>query len=133
MRTAAHPGLYDPAADTPSLTGSRCDACGRIAFPPITIGCDVCGAPEISLKTVDLETVGRLHSFATIHLHRSDLETPFTIGEIQLDAGPLIRATMAPDQADLRIDQQVHAVWQVTDVDDQGHEIVEPVFEAVQL
>ena len=35
MRTAAHPGLYDPAAQTPSLAGSRCDACSRTAFPPV--------------------------------------------------------------------------------------------------
>jgi uncharacterized OB-fold protein len=132
MRTAAHPDLYDPATQTPTLAGSRCGACGRIAFPPVTIGCDVCGAEQISLETVDLETVGRLYSFATVHLHRGDLETPFTIGEIQLEAGPLIRATMAPNQPDLRIGQQVHAIWRVTDVDDQGHEVVEPVFETAQ-
>jgi uncharacterized OB-fold protein len=132
MRTAAHPGLYDPATHTPSLAGSRCDGCGRIAFPPVTIGCDVCGAEEISLKKVDLETVGWLYSFATVHLHRGDLETPFTIGEIQLEAGPLIRVTMAPDQPDLKIGQHMHAVWHVTGVDDNGQEIVEPVFEAGQ-
>lgn len=132
MRIAAHPGLYDPAAQTPSLAGSRCEACGRIAFPPVTIGCDVCGAGESSLKPVDLETVGRLYSFATVHLHRGDLETPFTIGEIQLEAGPLIRATMASDQPDLKIGQHMHAVWHVTGVDDHGQEIVEPVFEAGQ-
>jgi uncharacterized protein len=132
MRIAAHPGLYDPAAQTPSLAGSRCEACGRIAFPPVTIGCDVCGAEESSLTTVVLETVGRLYSFATVHLQRSDLETPFTIGEIQLEAGPLIRATMASDQPDLKIGQHVHAVWHVTGVDDHGQEVVEPVFEAGQ-
>jgi uncharacterized OB-fold protein len=132
MRTAAHPGLYAPAAQIPLLAGSRCDACGRTAFPPITIGCDVCGAEETSLQAVELEAVGRLYSFATVHLHRGELETPFTIGEIQLEAGPLIRAPMAPDQPDLIIGQQVHAVWHVTSVGDDGVEVVEPVFQAVQ-
>jgi uncharacterized OB-fold protein len=132
MRIAAHPSLYDPTDQTPSLAGSRCAACGRIAFPPITIGCDVCGAEESSLKMVDLEAFGQLYSFATVHHQRDDLETPFTIGEIQLKNGPLIRATIASGQPDLKIGQRMRAVWHVTDVDDRGQEVVEPVFEVEQ-
>ncbi|MGO9558824.1 MAG: Zn-ribbon domain-containing OB-fold protein [Acidimicrobiales bacterium] len=126
MRVAAHPGLYDPAKETPTLTGSRCTACDRVAFPPITIGCDACGAEDLS--TNELEATGTLYSFATVHLHQGDLEAPFSIAEVQLDAGPLIRATMAPDQVTMSIGQRVHAVWRVARAEDNGDEVVEPVF-----
>jgi uncharacterized OB-fold protein len=132
MRTAAQPGLYDPAAETPSLAGSRCGECGRIAFPPVAIGCDVCGSGEGSLETVDLETAGRLHSFGIVRRHHGDIDVPFAVGEVRLDAGPLIRAMMAPGQGELAIGQRMHAVWQVTRAGDQGDEVAEPAFVAVQ-
>jgi uncharacterized protein len=132
MRIAAQPGFYDPADEAPSLAGSCCNVCGRVAFPPVAIGCDLCGAGEASLEPIELEASGILHSFATVHVHHGDLEAPFTIGEVQLKAGPLIRATMAPDQANLAIGQQISAVWRVARVDDEGIEVVEPVFVAVE-
>jgi uncharacterized OB-fold protein len=129
MRVAAHPGFYDPTAMVPSLAGSRCSSCGRVTFPALAIGCDACGAGEASLEPVDLETAGSLYTFATVHLHRGgDLEVPFTIGEVQLDAGPLIRVTMGPDQPDLAVGDRVRAIWRVARVDDNGDEVVEPAF-----
>jgi uncharacterized OB-fold protein len=76
-----------------------------------------------------LRAAGRLYSFATVHLHHGgDLEAPFTIGEVQLDTGPLIRATMASDEANLAVGDRVHAVWRVARVDEHGNEVVEPAF-----
>jgi uncharacterized protein len=131
VRIAAHPGLYDPTTDAPSLTGSRCRACGRVAFPAITIGCDQCGAEESSLESVALGSSGTLYSFATVFLHQGDLDPPFTIGEVQLDAGPLIRVTMASVEPEPSIGETVHAIWHVAKTDEQGDEVVEPVFVGV--
>jgi uncharacterized OB-fold protein len=132
MRIAAHPGLYDPTATVPSLFGSRCSRCGRVAFPALTIGCDLCGAGEPLLEHVELEAAGSLYTFATVHVHRGgDLPAPFTIGEVQLDAGPLIRVTMAPGHEELAVGQRVRAVWSVPRVDEQGDEVVEPAFTGV--
>jgi uncharacterized OB-fold protein len=133
VRVAAHPGLYDPTATVPSLAGSRCGACGRVAFPALAIGCDVCGAGEVSLERVALEAAGSLYTFATVHVyHGSDIEVPFTISEVQLDAGPMTRVTMAEGQADLAVGDRVRAVWRVARVDEQGNEIVEPAFVGVE-
>jgi hypothetical protein len=129
VRVAAHPGLYDPTANEPSLAGTHCSACGRVSFPALAIGCDVCGAEEASLERVDLETTGSLYTFAAVHLHRGgDLEAPFTIGEVRLDAGPLIRVTVGPDQRDLAVGDRVRALWRIARVEDNGHEVVEPAF-----
>jgi len=44
---------------------------------------------------VQLAGRGRLHSYATVHLHMGkDIEAPFTIGLIVLDDGPAIRSTL---------------------------------------
>jgi uncharacterized OB-fold protein len=111
------------------LAGSRCGACGRVTFPAVAIGCDACGADEGSLERVELAAAGSLHTFATVHLHHGgDLDAPFTIGEVQLEAGPLIRVMVARDQANLAIGDRVHAVWRVARVDDHGDEVVEPAF-----
>ena len=87
-------GLYDISADRPVLQGTRCASCNTTFFPALSLGCEVCGSTQ--LDAIVLEATGVLHSVATVHLYQGhDIEAPFTIGEIQLDAGPLIRATMA--------------------------------------
>jgi uncharacterized protein len=122
----AHPGLYDVTAETPALDGTRCGGCGATAFPPLTIGCEVCGSPD--LRPVTLAARGALHSFATVHLHRGkDIAAPFTVGEIVLDDGPVIRATLTGNEG-FAIGDRVVAEWTVVAVDETGEATVEPRF-----
>ena len=126
MRVPAHPGLYDVSVSPPVLKGTRCGSCGVSFFPPLTIGCEVCGSAEMA--EVDLAARGRLHSFATVHRHRSEeIEAPFTIAEIVLDDGPVIRATMTTNEG-FTIGDLVAAEWVVNAVDDADRETVEPRF-----
>jgi uncharacterized OB-fold protein len=126
MRVPAHPGLYDVNGSPPGLKGSRCRSCGTTFFPPLAIGCEVCGSPD--LDDANLAARGRLHSFATVHRHRgSDIEAPFTMAEIILEDGPVIRATMTTNDG-FAIGDVVEAEWVVNAVDDAGHEVVEPRF-----
>ncbi len=92
---AAHPGLYRIDENPPSLLGQRCAACGRLAFPPNPYGCEGCGAEADELMTEEIPGDGHLAAFATVHLHPgNDIETPFTVGTVVLDAGPAVRATL---------------------------------------
>jgi uncharacterized protein len=130
MRQAAHPGLYDVDTDVPSLRGSQCSGCDTTFFPALSIGCEVCGADEASLEPIALDASGVLHSIATVHLHQGhDIEAPFAIGEIQLDGGPLIRATMREPLGLDSIGRRVDAVWFTLRTDDEGHDVVEPRFD----
>jgi uncharacterized OB-fold protein len=131
MRIPAHPGLYRPDRVTPLLNGSRCTRCGQISFPPIPIGCEVCGGTEDQLERAILEPIGVVHSIATVHLHRGEPAAPFAIAEIQLNSGPLIRATVSDEAQHLEIGDRVSAVWAVTSVNDEGDETVEPRFTGV--
>jgi uncharacterized OB-fold protein len=127
MRLPAHPGLYRVDAEYPVLNGTRCAQCGQVAFPPITIGCDVCGAAEDLLEPTSLPARGVLHSIAIVHLHQGEPAAPFAVAEVLLDSGPLIRA-MAADIGNAAIGTAMSAVWVVTKIDENGDETVEPTF-----
>ena len=127
MRVAAHRGLYDITADRPVLQGTRCASCNTTFFPVLSLGCEVCGSTQ--LDAIVLEAEGVLHSVATVHLYQGhDIEAPFAIGEIQLDAGPLIRATMAEVVERDAIGARVAASWATLRADDDGNDVVEPRF-----
>jgi uncharacterized OB-fold protein len=128
MRVPAHPGLYEVEAEVPTLIGTRCSACGRVYFPPLPVGCEVCGATEDRLDTAALEARGVIYSLARVYVHQGAPEAPFTIAEIQLDGGPLIRGMLSADAGELEIGQPVAAVWAATGTDASGDEIVEPAF-----
>ncbi len=129
MRVAAKPDLYSPDGEEPALRGTRCGACGRVCFPPLTIGCDACGGPENQLELVALATAGEVHSIATVHRHRGEPAAPFVVADIRLDDGPLIRAMVASDTGDeLRIGDRVQGTWQIRRIDDDGNDVVEPAF-----
>lgn len=127
-RKAVHPELYSPEGDgDPALVGGKCRVCGHVFFPPQSYGCESCGAPPDRLETVQLRGRGRLHSYATVHLYQgSDIEAPFTIGQIVLDDGPAIRATLTnrTDEG-IAIGDRMKSVLVATGTDQQGIELVE--------
>ncbi|HWD76973.1 MAG TPA: OB-fold domain-containing protein [Solirubrobacteraceae bacterium] len=130
---AAHPGLYDPAVSEPRLRGDRCTACSAAAFPPLRWGCQRCGAPAEQLVEDEFETTGKLLAFATVHrLPRG--EVPYTIGEILLDAGPVVRARMASaDGSGLRFDARVRGrLVSVGRDEESGAELVDLRFDQTE-
>ena len=95
----------------------------------MTVGCEVCGAPEDQLANTPIAAAGTVHSVATVHLHRGkDIEAPFTMAEVKLDDGPLIRATLLEVVEFDAIGRRVEAQWVQTHTDDEGAAIVEPRF-----
>lgn len=126
-QVAAHPGLYEPEQAPPSLNGSRCLACGATFFPPLGIGCERCGSQDLS--PVTLAAAGTVHATATVHRHAGkDIEAPFTVAEIVLDDGPLIRGLLTEIiDADV-IGRRVAGEWVTTGRDDDGNAVVEPRF-----
>jgi uncharacterized OB-fold protein len=92
MRIAAQPGLYDAVDAVPTLHGTRCSTCASTFFPPLLIGCEVCGAAEDALVRAEIPATGILHSVATVH-PRSDHDGAVH-GLQSTDAGPFIRGIM---------------------------------------
>jgi uncharacterized OB-fold protein len=128
---AAQPGLYAVGAENPALNGGRCRKCGYVFFPPQHYGCESCGAPREELEAVALPGRGKLHSFATVHLHQGKgIEAPFTVGVILLDDGPVIRAilTSRTDEG-LHAGDRMNATMVSQGTDEQGREVMELRFE----
>ncbi len=135
-RKAVHAELYSPdAADNPALNGGKCRACGYVFFPPQRYGCESCGAPPEQLEAVELRGCGRLHSYATVHLHQGkDIETPFTVGLIVLDDGPAIRSliTNRTDEG-LNVGDRMNSVLVAAGVDQDKNEMVEMRFARTEV
>lgn len=130
MRTPFHPALYDPNDDPPVLHGVRCGRCSNVFFPPFGIGCEVCGAPDEMLQPQLLAATGTVHSVATVHHHAGkDIAAPFTMAEIHLDDGPLIRATLSDLTEPSAIGARAQGLWIVVDTTDDGDEITEIRFD----
>jgi uncharacterized protein len=106
----SHPDLYRSAGgDSVELLGMKCAICGYVAFPRQSYGCEKCGASGAALSHVELSSRGTLASYATVHMHQAkNIAAPFVIGEIALDAGPTVRATMVePDDSAMQIGARV--------------------------
>ena len=128
-RTSLHPSLYEPSSETPLLNGTTCSACGLVVFPPVSLGCTKCGAAPEQLKATPLAAAGTLHSVATIHIHTGkDIEAPFTVAEVKLDSGPLIRALMIKPASAGDIGKRVAGQWFVESTSEDGAQNVEPRF-----
>ena len=126
-------GLYDPDLETPELYGTNCKACGSVFIPPITLGCEKCGAAPDQLRPTSLAASGTLHSVATVHMHAGkDIEAPFTVAEVRLDSGPLIRALMIKPAGAADIGKRVSGQWFIERVGDDGAQTVEPRFAIVE-
>lgn len=126
-QAAAHKGLYDPNQDLPALIGSSCTQCCTNFFPPLAIGCERCGHTE--LVPVTLAAAGKVHATATVHLHAGkDIKAPFTVAEIVLDDGPLIRALLTEVTFDDVIGARATAEWVCIEQNEDGQDVVEPRF-----
>jgi uncharacterized OB-fold protein len=132
---AVQPELYTvEPADAPLIKAGRCRACGFVFFPPQSYGCESCGAAPENLERVELSGRGKLHSFATVHLHQGKgIEAPFTVGVIVLDDGPAVRAILTERTgAGLKIGDRMRATVAPQGRDDSGVELAELRFERVE-
>ena len=127
----AQPALYSGSGNPPSLNGGRCRRCGYVFFPPQHYGCESCGAPPQELEAVALSGHGKLHSFATVHLHRGKgIEAPFTVGVILLDDGPAIRSILTNRTGEgLKAGDRMRATMSSQGSDEQGREVMELRFQ----
>jgi len=109
-RSPAPPLFSVEPGERPSLLGRRCADCGYVSFPPHDFGCEACGALPARTEPTVLAGAGVLRSFATVHRHSGPgIAAPFVVGEIELDAGPMVRCVIEGETA-LRIGDRMRAL-----------------------
>jgi uncharacterized OB-fold protein len=123
----AHPGLYevlgsviksieglgDVSQMKPVMKGMICGSCQRTSVPVQAYGCEGCGEVGEGLELKDLEPVGELLSYALVNKHSAkSIAAPFTMAEIRLKEGPVIRVTLEKDSYDsLKVGTSMEGVF----------------------
>ena len=89
------PTLYAAGDSEPVLSGGIC-SCGYVFFPMQTFGCERCGKSGDALQPKSLRARGKLVTASVVHMHADKRRpTPFAIGAIALDEGPVIRTLLS--------------------------------------
>lgn len=97
--------LYGPANEAAPVEGApavlhgiKC-SCGYVAFPAQAYGCERCGRFGINLQPMKLKGSGQLMASSKVHLHAAPYPVvPFTVVEVSLDDGPIVRGLLASNQ-----------------------------------
>lgn len=100
MTPLRSPNLYvvegtTPLPAAPALRAIKSRS-GHISFPPQHYGCQLTGDTGENLTDVLVTGRGRLRASATVHMHAKPLpKTPFTVVEVEMDDGPLVRGLLS--------------------------------------
>jgi uncharacterized protein len=70
-----------------ALVGTTCDACGAVCWPSRAF-CQRCGSP--GMRETPFAATGRLLTYTTVWVPRPGLDVPYTLGQVELDGGPLV-------------------------------------------
>lgn len=116
------PDLHDPltapfwaATRAGRLEVPRCSDCGYLTWPPEPV-CPECQHAEH--EWVEVAATGELWSFATYHRALDPAfadAVPYTVGLVQLDAGPKMYGLMVCDSQELHIGKRVRGVFERVD------------------
>ncbi len=100
---AGNTGLVGSEEGLPVLLGSQCQRCSEQFFPPVWV-CPACTSFEI--EQASLGSTGVLYSYSTVHVSPSR-PTPYTLGYVDLDAGPRVLSHVRWSGEGLELDVQV--------------------------
>ena len=116
--------LSSSAKDENYLVGSKCEACGTIAFPKRVV-CHKCLSQ--SLAETPLSRRGKLASFTVAWAAPSGFEPPLMQGYIDLPEGVRIFAMITgcePSLQALELGQEMELVFELLRTDEAGNQIV---------
>jgi uncharacterized OB-fold protein len=126
--------LFRELPDGPRLVGSRCTACGEVAFPrqPSCPSCAGADTEEILLGargTLWTWTIQRFPPPTPPYACARDAFQPFGVGYVELPEGVRVEARLTEnDPAKLRIGMPMELVLETVADDDEGREVVSFAF-----
>jgi ribosomal protein S27AE len=87
-------GLFTSAAGAVRLLGTRCPACGTVAFPSRAV-CGNCGCR--TLEPAELSGQGSVHAFTTVRTPPAGFDAPYLAAVVDLDEGPRVFAMLTAE------------------------------------
>ena len=126
--------FHEPASpgDRPYLIGTKCAACGYVAFPRAIV-CPSCMKEE-TMQEVQLSRSGRLDTFTVLRQAPSGFTAPYGVGTVTLPEGVKIFTQIAgiePKDDALKIGQEMELVIEKVREDANGNEIIAWKFKPV--
>lgn len=125
-------GWFTVRAEDPALLGSRCTACGTVAFPPTVAFCRNPGCAGQQFDTVELSRRGRVWSCTDARYQppppyvAAEPYRPFTLAAVELPAEKMVvlgQAVAGVAVADLPVGAEVELVLD-TLYEDDDHDVV---------
>ncbi len=95
----------------PLLVGGRCNECGALVFPRVTV-CSTCMSESFSDEP--MPDRGNLYSWTAVHVGQPRMHKPIRLGYVDLENGVRVFSHLSANERQLVIDQPVRlAVAQV--------------------
>jgi uncharacterized OB-fold protein len=92
------------------LKGCICDGCGNLMLPPRMI-CNKCGSTDLKEHCFDGKGTIKTKTIIRVPLTKFQDLSPYTVGIIRLDDGPLITGMILGEVDKLKIGDKVEAVY----------------------
>jgi len=90
------------------LVGSKCQRCGKVAFPPRTV-CSGCGGS--ALKNQKISDSGQILTWTTIHAAPEGFDAPYTVALVCLEDGVVVAGQIVGDLTKLKAGTPITAVF----------------------
>ena len=114
----------------PYLLGGMCRSCLTKAFPYSGV-CAACGRSG-DVEKVALSRHGRLYSYSIVHVAPPGLQTPYTVGFVDLDDSVRVFAQIEGSASGLSLDSLMEVVPGTVRVDGEGQPILGYKFKVAQ-
>ena len=129
-------GLFTWPAEEPALLGSRCQDCGRAAFPPQQ-GCAACCSTNVEVE--ELPRRGTLWTYTVQRFmpkrpynsgETPETFTPYGVGYVELPGGVRVEGRLTENNPDkLQIGMEMDLVFLPFRTDDDGSEVINFAFQ----
>ena len=108
--------------EKPTLLGSRCRGCGKVAFPPRFV-CSGCHGEE--MEKVPLSRRGQLYTYTIVGYPAPGLTAPYAIGYVDLPEGVRVFSILSDwDKGGLKVGMEMELVLGKFKDDKEGNEIM---------
>ena len=111
--------------DKPYLIGTKCKACGYVAFPPKVV-CPACVRDD-TMEEIPLSTRGKVESFAMARVASIGFKAPYMQGFVDLPEGPRLFTLFTgvePTDDALQEGQEMELVIERISTDERGNDVI---------
>jgi uncharacterized OB-fold protein len=113
---------YDFKDGRPYLIGSKCKACGYVAFPKKMV-CPAC-LTNGSMEDIELSRRGKIDTFSVLHVAPPGFPVPYTVGYVTLPEGPRVFSILSDSGKAIDMGDDAELIVGKIREDELGNEVI---------